>query len=803
MIESIDIANFGCFSSFEWKTQVKNESGGEELFHRVNILYGRNYTGKTTLSRIFRSLETKVIPSNYKRPSFFINPKSENLSQDHIDSFPYDIRVYNKDFVEENLSFLKDENEGKINSFAVLGKRNVDITNSIKKLAEKIGSIENKNGLAYENYILSEEMNKLKSYSITENKKLDDSLKDKANNKKYGIKYNKLYDDINYDIRKIKKDLREVIRNRIEPLERSEVDDLTSLSNEKPLPDLQLLEKPNFQLSNIHSEVRSLITKIIKPSKPIQELLNDRLLQNWVKEGIPLHDTSTTQCGFCRQELPIGFWDSLNAHFSKESSDLEKSLDSSKERIEEIIEQVSNIVLPQKDQFYKSFQDEFSLLANRFSIQIEQLKGSLRVLADCLISRKNDIFTPAECPTIVDVQEELEGLIESINELFKKNSKVTSNLSNQKKKAIDKLRKNEIKIFIDQINYEERSLAVTEKENELKLKEEQQKTLLASINDAEEKIQKLEAELGNEQKGAEKVNLLLNHYFGNKRLNLVPIQDDPDSSVRFQIKRKDEVAYNLSEGECSLVAFCYFMAKLEDINSVDKDLIIYIDDPISSLDSNHIFFIYSLIEGLIASPDKLPTGENTYRYKQLFISTHNLDFLKYLKRLSIPKKPGSKRKDIQHFMISERTHSNVIEIMPKYLKSYVTEFNYLFSEICNCAEPLNSSEDHHSFYNFGNNLRKFLEAFLYFKYPYTNNENEDHKNKIADFFGGNPIDAPLVHRITNEYSHLVSIFDRSMQPIDNDEIAKMARFVLQKIKANDPAQYQGLLKSVDKQDPLL
>ena len=69
-----------------------------------------------------------------------------------------------------------------------------------------------------------------------------------------------------------------------------------------------------------------------------------------------------------------------------------------------------------------------------------------------------------------------------------------------------------------------------------------------------------------------------------------------------------------------------------------KELIIYIDEPISSLNGNHIFSIFRLIVSLISNPIKNPDGSNAYRYKQLFISTHNLDFLKYLKRLSIPKK---------------------------------------------------------------------------------------------------------------------------------------------------------------------
>ena len=96
--------------------------------------------------------------------------------------------------------------------------------------------------------------------------------------------------------------------------------------------------------------------------------------------------------------------------------------------------------------------------------------------------------------------------------------------------------------------------------------------------------------------------------------------------MQFTIHREGVVANNLSEGECSLISFCYFVAKMEDElkdETNSSKLIIYIDDPISSLDSNHIFFMFSLIESIIAKPKK---------YGQLFISTHNLDFLKYLKK---------------------------------------------------------------------------------------------------------------------------------------------------------------------------
>ena len=90
----------------------------------------------------------------------------------------------------------------------------------------------------------------------------------------------------------------------------------------------------------------------------------------------------------------------------------------------------------------------------------------------------------------------------------------------------------------------------------------------------------------------------------------------------------------------------------DEINS--SKLIIYIDDPISSLDSNHIFFMFSLIESIIAKPKK---------YCQLFISTHNLDFLKYLKQLTFPKykttdEAKKEKPDKRHFLIERKNKSN-------------------------------------------------------------------------------------------------------------------------------------------------
>jgi wobble nucleotide-excising tRNase len=45
-------------------------------------------------------------------------------------------------------------------------------------------------------------------------------------------------------------------------------------------------------------------------------------------------------------------------------------------------------------------------------------------------------------------------------------------------------------------------------------------------------------------------------------------------------------------------SFVYFAAKLEERNNNTVGTIVYIDDPCPSLDSNHLFNIYSFIKNI-------------------------------------------------------------------------------------------------------------------------------------------------------------------------------------------------------------
>lgn len=254
--------------------------------------------------------------------------------------------------------------------------------------------------------------------------------------------------------------------------------------------------------------------------------------------------------------------------------------------------------------------------------------------------------------------------------------------------------------------------------------------------------------------------------------------------VSLKIHRAGQVAKNLSEGECSLLAFCYFVAKLQDKDTKGKKPIIWIDDPISSLDNNHIFFVFSLIDSEIA---KLKN------YEQLFISTHNLEFLKYLKSLIGFESRSNETQRTPMFLI-EKQQSSEIKKMPLHIRKYITEYNYLFEKILECAEfeaPNNITID--IYYGVANHIRKFLDYYLFFKYP----NNESLMRKYEYFFGDYQ-KASFVNRVINELSHLEKTTIRATIPLDLQEIQRVAQFVIETIKTKDNEQFNALLESIGK-----
>lgn len=151
MITKIDIADFGSYQNYSW-----NENVDKKLSNR-NIIYGRNYSGKTTLSRIYRSIEQKMMHEDFNNGKFTITLDNGGvINETQIDQSHLNIRVYNSDYKDDNLSILNDKN-GNITPFTILGEKNIEIEKKIieaqklkKEKNTELGSVTDKFGVLWE-----------------------------------------------------------------------------------------------------------------------------------------------------------------------------------------------------------------------------------------------------------------------------------------------------------------------------------------------------------------------------------------------------------------------------------------------------------------------------------------------------------------------------------------------------------------------------------------------------------------------------------------------------------------------------
>jgi wobble nucleotide-excising tRNase len=781
-ITSID--NFAVFDKFKWDSTVVDSKGTPLNFSDLNMLYGQNYSGKTTLSRIFRALETKSLPEKYENPHFVLEMADTTIiKEDNLAIHGLDIRVFNEDFIRAHLQFLIDPN-GEIAPFAILGADNAKTEKAIAELEEKLGSNEegNKSGL-YKDYEMKHIIatTSQKKYN-NEIEKLNKQLTDKAaeikrNGKKFG-------DVVTYNITKINSDITYILSNKYTSLTPDKTAQYETALGEQAKSPVPKLNHPPLTFESYCHQVGELLKRKIGTSGKIDDLLHDAALNDWVKHGVELNK-KREKCAFCNNPIADDRWKAIYAHFDEESKKLESDINTLNEEIEQKKKSLESAFNIDRTLFYSRYYDKIDDIISRFKTELQAYCEQLSLLQKQLDARKRQITVSAQIEAPVDNSRILEAIFVEFDAIRVENNDFSSQLEQSQKEAQKVLRLQEVENFCNTIRYAEVQQNIAKLKDETREADINFEQLKQQIQNLNSEVEGKRRQLNDEEEGARHVNKYLNDYFGHNFLSLQADKTTEDiPRIRFRIVRNGADAYNLSEGECSLIAFCYFMAKLDDVDTIGKRPIIWIDDPISSLDGNHVFFVYSLIRSEIVEKD---------RYKQLFISTHNLDFLKYLKRLT----GKEKDKHMHYFLVSRRDKFSKIQVMPEYLKKYITEFNYLFHEIYKCSQIVSVDDSNYTtFYNFANNARKFLEILMYYYYPDDTKDIE----KLTMFFGAGRVPALLTDRINNEYSHLSGIFERGATPTEVPEMLKTAQLIIQTLKEKNLQQYVSLLKSIGEYD---
>lgn len=109
-IKKIDIKDFGCYK--DYKQHSQSGIGNDFNDGKINIFYGRNYSGKSTYSKIFQSIELKQLPEKYGDIDFEIKLANQIfIKSNEIATHP-DYKTKNDDkivnyFGGENSPFIQ------------------------------------------------------------------------------------------------------------------------------------------------------------------------------------------------------------------------------------------------------------------------------------------------------------------------------------------------------------------------------------------------------------------------------------------------------------------------------------------------------------------------------------------------------------------------------------------------------------------------------------------------------------------------------------------------------------------------
>lgn len=548
MIKRISyIKDMATFGNFDWNSTVK-EKGNVIEFNKLNILYGRNYSGKTTLSRIFKSFELGVLPSKYENAKFKIITDNGEFTEANLTGHSYEFRVFNKDFVDENLSFK----EGQVAPFAVIGQTNTITEGKIKELKKELGDDDSKTGLKHQY-----NLHKIAERDIIDlYNKYKNAYDAKLTNNAREIKNtNPLLEVSTYNSIKLLDDINKVIQaTYVEPT-KEELESFEKLVNEKNAPNVIAdISTKLKDYSDLLNRVNDVLVRKIEPTKAITELLHDSALQEWVKKGREFHEGKRDVCAFCGNLFDTeSLWKKLDAHFSKESAEFEVLIDEIISEVERELAVLNDVQMPQKSQFLPSLAKNHDLILSNFEDKKKLVLIEYQKIVEQLSNRKKDIFKELAQIEETEGYKDYQEAIKSFNELITTHNNNIATFNADKKNAIEKLRLNlahqvvkTTGVLDDKKNYQEKQLELDKKRVELNDYDDKIKAI-------KEQITALEASMSDEKGAVASVNDLLCLFFADNRIKLEPIDE---KGTHFTIKRNNEEAHHLSEGETNIIALC-------------------------------------------------------------------------------------------------------------------------------------------------------------------------------------------------------------------------------------------------------
>ena len=668
-----------------------NETDDFPLFQNtINILYGRNGSGKSSISRAIRE--------------FSKNGDEDSENRKYTVSFNADIdkssiHVFNEDFVKEKVLVDSDG----VGTIVMFGKQ-VEVDGKIETLKKTQGKLQDEYSKLLE---LRDDLNNSRNNAspLSCRKTLKDGLNGWASVDSH-IKNTKTNSKITADVLTRLFGLGHTITKgetlpKLQQIFKLDFELYQSTNNAVKL----FWPKESFELPISSQEILNLLNiHIEKPTLTERDKIIISIVEGKYSKYINEVDTILADpelhvCPLCQRELSDSEKSDLQLRVRKFFN---KSAEEYRERLYSIMNSINNV----EPSLPSTNNDAF---INQIGVIIETVQVLNRHLAN-IRTQIGIKIANIYADTHIDFDlAEFDKAISDYNKACDKLSVAIENYNNaidEREALKDKLIEinNKIAFLTNKGLFEAyfKALAM-QRDNESK------------ISNVEKQIEHYRSTILSLEQEKKQVKIALNFinqalrfiFYDKNRLVLV----EGEGCYRLKSKGYEVKPKDVSLGERNIIGLCYFFASLfegknEDTKYTDEILAV-IDDPISSFDFENRIGVISFLKWQLA---KMHKGNS---HSKALVLTHDIQ----VNELIIDKKQKLIFLSDQKMQFENRSN--------------VSEYKQLLHEIFEFAKDGNVSDDS---FTIGNQMRKVLEAYFSFNYAngYTDEECLDTVLKDSD-----------------------------------------------------------------------
>jgi wobble nucleotide-excising tRNase len=770
------IKNNGNFHDFRWDAAVPP-------FERINVIYGPNGTGKTSLAGAFDRLRNMPDAEGHLDLSVSIDDGTPRTTNGSDDDFFDRVHVFSEHYVGRSHNFTA----GNANMPAVLtiGKKPVDLELRLETLREQL---ETKLAEREQQTTIENDAKRLVDavYGTVSQQVVDAA----------GRAGGRWHSRSNFNAG--------MVRNAFagshaawKQLSEQELQVNVGIVNSDKadaIPENQLeVTAPDGLKQRLMAALSTTPTTMI-----LDSLEAHPAASNWVDEGRYLHDGVDT-CIFCGSPFSDERRGLIDQHFSDAVQRLQADLRSAVADLQGICKAVEAAIagLPNKGLFFEDLRPRYDAASTDLLSELAALKAwateALTRAEAKLGNVLSSVNAVVEEPPIVSATA-MRGLRGDHNDRVSRHEQLVQAAA----QAIE----------LHYLKSSESSVSDnTNKSTAAKTKGEALEETITGIRD---EIATLETVDGDPMPSAKVLTDEVARLLGRDELKFELVDG------RYQVTRDGQPAQGLSLGERTAITLIHFLEQVAKFDSSKGKPIVFIDDPVSSLDSDIFMGVSTYIWTETIVKDHVA---------QLFLLSHNFELFRQWDIQIEALHKGGKTEDGRKF--SDAYPAAFYEIRSRHLsqgrttrrrptlakwppserarKMIRSTYHHAFIALADARVRLAADDSVENRLDaqllFPNVIRRVLETFLAFKHPeWVGNLNTGMRKsadllRAADFRGDADALRLRLTRYSHAYSHSESpATDITVSP---DEVGSAISSVFEFMHCLDEAHFAGLCEVVN------